>query len=43
MVRTLKILDDTIAELETVLQKRGVVSDYSAGIQAATDVLDKLL
>ena len=33
----------TIAELETVLQKRGVVSDYGAGIQAAADVLDKLL
>lgn len=33
----------TIQALETVLQKRGVVSDYGAGIQAATDVLDKLL
>ena len=33
----------TIAELETVLQKRGVVSDYGAGIQAATEIFDKLL
>jgi aspartate aminotransferase-like enzyme len=33
----------TIQALETVLQKRGVVSDYGAGIQAATEVLDTLL
>ena len=33
----------TIQALETVLQKRGVVSNYGAGIQAATEVLDTLL
>ena len=33
----------TIQELEVVLRKRGVISELGAGVEAASDVLDKLL
>jgi len=32
----------TVAELEIVLKKRGIVSSVGAGIEAASDVLDTL-
>jgi aspartate aminotransferase-like enzyme len=32
----------TIQELETVLHKRGIISEVGAGINAANDVLDSL-